>query len=97
MPTSAISSVIETCRIRSRSSMHVLTTALGPFPHRLADSMREKAEARQRARLLKVFEMMSVTMQQRRTLSKGSVVFREGEAASHLYIVVRARALRSRG
>jgi CRP-like cAMP-binding protein len=65
------------------------------LPHRLADSMREKAEARQRARLLKVFEMMSVTMQQRRTLSKGSVVFREGEAASHFYIVV--RALRSRG
>ena len=28
----AISSAIETCRIRSRSCMQVLTTALGPFP-----------------------------------------------------------------
>ena len=47
--------------------------------NKLADSMKERADARQRARLTKVFELMNVAAQNRRTYQKGSVVFRQGE------------------
>ena len=57
--------------------------------NKLASSMRQKADARQRARLTKVFEMMNVAAQQRRSYPKGSVVFRQGAAADHFYIVNR--------
>lgn len=59
----------------------------GASGNKLADSMKEKADARQRARLTKVFEMMNVAAQNRRTYAKGSVVFRQGETADHFYIV----------
>ena len=36
---------------------------------------------------MKVFEMMNVAAEQRRHYSKGSVVFRQGAAADHFYIV----------
>mmetsp|Transcript_34548 Transcript_34548/g.103510 ORF Transcript_34548/g.103510 Transcript_34548/m.103510 type:complete len:2592 (+) Transcript_34548:5875-13650(+) len=53
----------------------------------LSTSMRERAEARQRARLLKVFENMSVSLSQRRRFGKGAVVYQQGSPAQLFYIV----------
>ena len=45
--------------------------------NKLADSMRSRAEERQQARLLKVFELMRVSLNQRHDYPKGAVVFRQ--------------------
>ena len=54
----------------------------------LADSMRQKAEARQRARLVKVFELMKISLKQRRSYRKGQVVFHQGDPADFFYIII---------
>lgn len=54
---------------------------------KLSTSMQERAEARQRARLLKVFEMMSVSLRQRKAFQKGEVVYHQGSRADKFYIV----------
>ena len=59
----------------------------GQSSNKLADSMRAKADARQTARLTKVFKMMEVSAQQRRNYPKGGVVFRQGDEADHFFIV----------
>jgi len=61
----------------------------GETGNKLADSMREKADALQRARLSKVFDMMNMAAHQRRNYSKGQVVFHQGAPADHFYIVNR--------
>jgi len=55
----------------------------------LSASMRERAEERQRARLMKVFEAMSVSLSQRRSFAKGQVVYQQGQPAETFYIVNR--------
>jgi CRP-like cAMP-binding protein len=55
----------------------------------LSASMRERAEQRQRARLMKVFEAMSVSLSQRRSFAKGQVVYQQGQPATTFYIVNR--------
>ena len=54
---------------------------------KLSTSIQERAEARQRARLLKVFEMMSVSLRQRKAFQKGEVVYQQGQRADKFYIV----------
>ena len=54
---------------------------------KLSAAVREKAEARQRARLMKVFELLSISLHQRRAFPKGSMVYQQGDAADHFYIV----------
>jgi len=53
---------------------------------KLSQSMHERAEARQRARLIKVFEKVSLSLKQKRILPKGSIVFKQGDKADHFFI-----------
>ena len=49
--------------------------------------MRERAEARQRSRLNRAIEMMATAPLQQMRFPKGAVVYRQGEPATHFYIV----------
>ena len=59
----------------------------GEKGNKLSETMRKKADKRQRARLMKVLEPMMVSVQQRREYRKGQVVFRQGDPADHFFIV----------
>ena len=53
----------------------------------ISGRMRERAEARQRSRLNRAIEMMQSAPFQQMRFQAGQVLFRQGEPASHFYIV----------
>ena len=53
----------------------------------ISGRMRERAEARQRSRLNKAIEMMQAAPLQQMRYKTGDVLFRQGDPASHFYIV----------
>ena len=53
----------------------------------IASKMRERAEARQRSRLTRAIEMMEAAPLQPMKFCKGDVLFRQGDQATHFYIL----------
>jgi len=59
----------------------------GGVDSKLSISMQERAEERQRARLLKVLTSASLANQQRRLFPKGDIIYQQGDHASHFYVL----------
>ena len=78
---------VEVLMIDNAMFLHLTGSPAGSAGAEISGRMRERAEARQRSRLNRAIEMMQSTPLQQQRFVKGDVLFRQGEPATHFYIV----------
>jgi len=79
---------VEVLMIGNQMFLHLTDSpSVGAAGAAIAGRMRERAEARQRSRLTRAIEMMQSAPLQPLRFRKGDILFRQGDPATHFYIL----------